>query len=69
MGCKVSRSLTFDQPIWFIPGVKNNDCDISPETIPNMDVVRGEEVEAIGAIKALGIDGPALIILQDLTPK
>lgn len=53
----------FDQPIWFIPGVKNNDQDISPETIANMDVVRGEEVEAIGAIKALNIDGPALIIL------
>lgn len=60
---KKSVPEVFDQPIWFIPGVKNTDKNILPEGITNMDIMRGEEVEAIGAISHLGISGPAVLIL------
>ncbi|MCO7026388.1 2-dehydro-3-deoxygalactonokinase [Tetragenococcus halophilus] len=53
----------FDQPIWFIPGVKNTDKNIWPGSITNMDIMRGEEVEVIGAISQLGMSGPAVLIL------
>lgn len=53
----------FDQPIWFIPGVKNDDQELTPESIVDMDVMRGEEVEAIGAMESLQISKPSLIIL------
>ncbi|MCW2475096.1 MULTISPECIES: 2-dehydro-3-deoxygalactonokinase [unclassified Symbiopectobacterium] len=51
-----------DQPIWFVPGIRNNDGAVAPENVEKMDVMRGEEVETIGAIAALDIRGPALII-------
>ncbi len=39
-----------DKPIHFIPGVKNRVEDLNIETINEIDIMRGEEVEAIGAI-------------------
>lgn len=51
-----------DQPIWFVPGIRNNDGAVAPEHVEKMDVMRGEEVETIGAIAALDIRGSALII-------
>lgn len=53
----------FDQPIWFIPGIRNNPKEISPKNISNIDIIRGEEVEAIGAINRLNLKGPAILIL------
>lgn len=53
----------FDQPIWFIPGVKNTVKNLIPENVTNMDIMRGEEVEAMGTISQLGISGPAVLIL------
>lgn len=52
-----------DRPIWFIPGVKNAPASIDPENITEMDIMRGEEVEAIGALKYLDIKGPCVLIL------
>ncbi|MCV3739836.1 2-dehydro-3-deoxygalactonokinase [Lentilactobacillus hilgardii] len=60
---KVLISEVFEQPIWFIPGVKNNRQSLIPENITDMDVIRGEEVEAIGAINLLNLKGSALIVL------
>jgi len=60
---KKSIPEVFDQPIWFIPGVKNTEKNLLPENITNMDIMRGEEVEAIGAISQLGVSGPAILVL------
>ncbi len=53
----------FEKPIWFIPGVKNRDHDLVPERITDMDVIRGEEVEAIAAMNLLEISGPTVLVL------
>jgi 2-dehydro-3-deoxygalactonokinase len=45
------------QPIWFVPGVKNN------ENIDQMDVMRGEEVEAFGALTQLQAKKPFILVL------
>ncbi|TNM61635.1 2-dehydro-3-deoxygalactonokinase [Aliirhizobium smilacinae] len=52
-----------DQPIWLIPGVKNRAGAISIDDCDEMDIMRGEETEAIGVLHALGISGPAVLIL------
>ncbi len=52
-----------DQPIWFVPGIKNHAAAVTSENSDAMDIMRGEETETIGAISALDIQGPAVIIL------
>ena len=52
-----------DQPIWFVPGVKNNDKAVTPDNCESMDMMRGEEAETIGVLSALDISGPAVILL------
>lgn len=52
-----------DQPIWFVPGVKNDLKDITVGNIEAMDIMRGEEVEAFGLLDHLGQTGSALLIL------
>ncbi len=52
-----------DQPIWFVPGVKNNIQEITVENCEAMDIMRGEEVETIGLLDHLNISGPALLVL------
>lgn len=51
------------QPIWLIPGVRNTAGDITLSNVESMDMMRGEEVEAIGLIKRLELRGPALLIM------
>jgi len=60
------QSKTFsqicDQPIWFVPGVKN----FAAATADNweaMDVMRGEEVEALAVLNEIETHGPMLIVL------
>ncbi|AHG21010.1 hypothetical protein Z042_16410 [Chania multitudinisentens RB-25] len=50
-------------PIWFVPGVRNHNSVITLENAEQMDMMRGEETEAIGVLESLGIHGPALIVL------
>lgn len=52
------------QPIWFVPGVKNfaNEA-LADELISEMDIMRGEEVEACALLKRLRIQGPAIMAL------
>lgn len=52
-----------DAPIWFIPGIKNTNAELSLENCEAMDIMRGEETESMGAVHALGIQGPAVIVL------
>ncbi|MDT3393612.1 MAG: 2-dehydro-3-deoxygalactonokinase [Bacillota bacterium] len=53
----------FDQPFWFVPGIKTNGSNTDPRKVTDMDVMRGEEVEVIGAISKLDIQRNAIIIL------
>lgn len=52
-----------NQPIWFIPGVKNNLQEITVENCEAMDIMRGEEVETFGILDHLKLSGPSLLVL------
>ena len=52
-----------DQPIWFVPGVKNDVRNVTLENFAGMDIMRGEEVETLGLLAHLNLKGPALLIL------
>lgn len=51
------------KPIWFIPGVKNKQGKVEPDDLPRMDMMRGEEVEAIALVDRLGVKGPCWFVL------
>lgn len=50
-------------PITFIPGVKSGLQHVNLENFDNMDMMRGEEVEAIGMLHHLEVGKPYLLIL------
>ncbi|WP_407271333.1 2-dehydro-3-deoxygalactonokinase [Radiobacillus sp. PE A8.2] len=57
----------FDVPCIFVPGLKNNVSDTETDSlfdhINYFDVMRGEEVEAFGLKKQLGLQGKGLFVL------
>lgn len=54
---------TKSKPFYFIPGVKNAVNTPSMDSLDQVDVMRGEEVEAFGIMDVCKIQGPALMIL------
>jgi len=50
-------------PIAFIPGVRNFSGPVDLENFSDMDMMRGEEVEAIGLYKLLAPKGAAMFVL------
>lgn len=50
-------------PIWFIPGTKNNIENVDVSNCEEMDIMRGEETETIGAMSYFNINKPTLVIL------
>ncbi|MBX6313698.1 MAG: 2-dehydro-3-deoxygalactonokinase, partial [Isosphaeraceae bacterium] len=50
-----------DRPIAFIPGVRTPPGD-GPDGWAEADVMRGEECETLGALRALGLAGPAAFV-------
>ena len=44
---KKIEGLNYDQPIYFIPGIKNTDQKISLGSCSAMDIMRGEETETV----------------------
>ena len=50
-------------PIAFIPGVRNFAGKVDMENFSEMDMMRGEEVEAIGLYKLLAPKGAAMFVL------
>lgn len=52
-----------EQPIWFIPGVRNVVENIGLHNCEAMDMMRGEETETVGLIERLRIDEPAIVVL------
>ena len=49
-------------PIYFIPGVRSGPTDATPGEVGDIDIIRGEETEVLGALKELGLNGPLLYI-------
>ena len=50
-------------PIAFIPGVRNFGGDVTHENFSEMDMMRGEETEAIGLYRLLALNEPAIFVL------
>jgi len=50
-------------PISFIPGVKSFSEAVTPENFSGMDMMRGEETEAIGLYSLLKPDGNSIFVL------
>lgn len=50
-------------PIHFIPGVKNNVPSITADTFEQMDMMRGEEVEAFAILKDHPVQKSTLLVL------
>ena len=50
-------------PIAFIPGTRNFAGKVDMDNFGGMDMMRGEEVEAVGLYSLLGCEGPALFVL------
>jgi len=50
-------------PIAFIPGVRNFAGEVNIENFSGMDMMRGEEVEAVGLYKLLAPKGAAMFVL------
>lgn len=61
------REETFPEiapfPVAFIPGVRNFAGPVDMETFGMMDMMRGEETEAVGLYSMLGLSGPAMFVL------
>lgn len=51
------------KPFYFIPGIKNRVTDQTMDCLDQIDVMRGEEVEAFGIMELCHINGPALMVL------
>lgn len=51
------------KPIWFVPGLKQSADSNDWLGLSVMDIMRGEETEAIALIERLGLTGPAWIAL------
>jgi len=52
-----------EQPIWFVPGIKNHVPSVNLDTYEAMDIMRGEEAETFGLIEQLKLQGPAVFVL------
>lgn len=53
----------FSQPIWFVPGVRNQVGPVTLHNVEAMDMMRGEETEVIGLLERLQLSGRALLIM------
>jgi 2-dehydro-3-deoxygalactonokinase len=66
----LAEAMSFDsfpgvwlKPIWFIPGVRNKSGPANGDALPQMDMVRGQEVRAIALTERLGIQGACWLAL------
>jgi 2-dehydro-3-deoxygalactonokinase len=51
------------KPIWFIPGLKSSGSSKEWNGISTLDIMRGEETEAVALMERLELKGPAWIVL------
>ena len=52
----------FELPIHFIPGLKNSNA-VDMETLESMDIMRGEETEALALLSLITVKGAVLLAL------
>jgi 2-dehydro-3-deoxygalactonokinase len=57
------------KPIWMIPGIKNKPGVIEADDLPQMDMMRGEEVEIMALLDRLSIDEACWIIIPGMNSK
>ncbi|ATM87531.1 2-dehydro-3-deoxygalactonokinase [Yersinia enterocolitica] len=69
--CEVegNKVLPIDLPIIFIPGVKNDIGEATWDNIRKIDLMRGEETQAIGVISSMSLTLPATIVELGSTTK
>ncbi|MES2743604.1 MAG: 2-dehydro-3-deoxygalactonokinase [Pseudomonadota bacterium] len=60
---RVSMPEVFAQPLWLIPGVRNQVGQVGLHNVEAMDMMRGEETETIGLLARLPLEGAAMLIL------
>lgn len=53
----------FSKPISFIPGVKNSSGEITAENFEAMDIMRGEETEAVCVMSQLKTENGCVVVL------
>jgi 2-dehydro-3-deoxygalactonokinase len=53
----------FSQPLWIIPGVRNPAEPVGMHNHEAMDMMRGEETEAMGLLARLDLAGRAMLIM------
>lgn len=52
-----------DNPIWFIPGLKNHTNEVKLDELEYMDILRGEEVESIAMLSELKLQEDCIFVL------
>lgn len=60
---RVDIPEVFSKPIWFVPGVRNAVDNIGLHNCEAMDMMRGEETEAMGVIRRLCLSGPVMMVM------
>lgn len=60
---RVDMPDVFAQPIWMIPGVRNQVEQVDLDNHEAMDMMRGEETEVIGLLERLDLQGRAMLIM------
>jgi 2-dehydro-3-deoxygalactonokinase len=53
----------FCQPLWLIPGIRNAVDPVGLHNYEAMDMMRGEETEAMGLLARLDLAGPVVLIM------
>lgn len=59
----ISMPEVFSQPLWLIPGVRNPVDPVGLHNHEAMDMMRGEETEAMGLLARLDLAGRAMLIM------
>ena len=60
---RVAMPEVFPGPLWLIPGVRNPVAPVGLHNHEAMDMMRGEETEAMGLLARLGVSGRAMLIM------
>jgi 2-dehydro-3-deoxygalactonokinase len=53
----------WQEPIWFVPGIRNAVEHIGLHNCEAMDMMRGEEVESFALVERLGLSEPTVVVL------
>jgi len=60
---RIAMPEVFSQPLWLIPGVRNAVATVGLHNHEAMDMMRGEETEAMGLLARLRLAGRAMLVM------